>query len=124
MPRMIAFALGAACLCLGACAPRNPSDAAIYAIGDPDRGKALIAEVGCGACHQIPGVAGADGLVGPPLGTVGQRTIIAGVLPNTPENLARWIEAPQSVVPGNAMPNMELSNHDARDIAAYLYTLR
>ena len=53
-----------------------------------------------------------------------ERTIIAGMLPNTPGNMIHWLEAPQSVVPGNAMPNMELDDHDARDIAAYLYSLR
>jgi cytochrome c1 len=63
----------------------------------------LIAKYGCGACHQIPGVEGADGLVGPPLTNIGSRVYIAGVLPNTPDNLAAWIQNPQSYVPGNAM---------------------
>jgi cytochrome c2 len=91
---------------------------------DPHRGAKLIATLGCGACHSIPGISGARGLVGPPLDNIGARTIIAGLLPNTPENLARWIEAPQSVVPGNAMPNIGLNARDAADIAAYLDTLR
>lgn len=123
MPRLIPALLTLG-LSLAACAPQNPSDAQIKAIGDADRGHDLIAQVGCGACHQIPGVAGAAGLVGPPLDHIARRTVIAGVLPNNPQNLTHWLEAPQSVVPGNAMPNMELSNRDARDIAAYLYTLR
>jgi cytochrome c1 len=55
---------------------------------------------------------------------MGQRTIIAGLLPNTPPNMIRWLQAPQSVVPGNAMPNLALSDRDAADIAAFLYTLR
>ncbi|MBV9862688.1 MAG: c-type cytochrome [Alphaproteobacteria bacterium] len=92
--------------------------------GDSRHGARLIATFGCGACHSIPGVRDARGLVGPPLDNVGSRTIIAGLLPNTPENLLTWLKAPQSVVPGNAMPNMGLSDHDARDVAAYLYTLR
>ncbi len=50
--------------------------------------------------------------------------IIAGLLPNTPENLEAWLENPQAIVPGNAMPNMELKKDEARDIATYLYTLR
>ncbi|HEY1433445.1 MAG TPA: c-type cytochrome, partial [Stellaceae bacterium] len=77
-----------------------------------------------GSCHTIPGIREARGRVGPPLDNIGERTIVAGLLPNTPDNLMRWLETPQSVVPGNAMPNMGLSDHDARDVAAYLYTLR
>lgn len=87
-------------------------------------GAKLIGQLGCGACHEIPGIPGAAGLVGPPLSNFGARMIIAGMLPNTPDNLVHWLRAPQSVVPGNAMPNMELDDHDARDVAAYLYTLR
>lgn len=92
--------------------------------GDPQRGRAEIERIGCGACHEIPGVAGAAGEVGPPLAGIGRRTVIAGLLPNTPPNMERWLEAPQGVAPGNAMPNMEIDDHDARDVAAYLYTLR
>ena len=61
---------------------------------------------------------------GPPLTRIGDRTYIAGMLRNTPANLVRWIREPQAVIPGNAMPNMGVSEADARDIAAYLYTLR
>jgi cytochrome c1 len=91
---------------------------------DPRHGAVLMAQHGCGACHSIPGVTGARGRVGPPLDAFGQQAMIAGMLPNTPDNLATWIKTPQSVTPGNAMPNTELSDHDARDIAAYLDTLR
>ena len=121
MPRLILACLFCA-MTLAACAPK-PAPTALTG-GDPDRGKTLIGSAGCGACHTTPGVRGARGLVGPPLTQIASRSIIAGVLPNTPSNLIRWIEAPQSVVPGNAMPNMELNDHDARDIAAYLETLR
>lgn len=93
-------------------------------IGNAGDGAAVIAKLGCGACHNIPGIPDAVGRVGPPLDNIGVRTIIAGLLPNTPDNLVHWLRAPQSVVPGNAMPNMELDDHDARDVAAYLYTLR
>jgi cytochrome c2 len=92
--------------------------------GDPQRGAALIKSVGCGACHFIPGIGDADGKVGPPLTDEGDRAIIAGVLANTPDNMITWLKDPQSVVPGNAMPNLGLNDHEARDIAAYLYTLR
>jgi cytochrome c2 len=92
--------------------------------GHPRQGAKLIASVGCGTCHAIPGIAHAYGRVGPPLSGIADRTVIAGMLPNTPRNMIAWLKAPQSVVPGNVMPNMELDDHDARDIAAYLYTLR
>src|SRR5579884_3358857 len=115
-------ALGAGLsFCLCACA-QTPARTA-SAIGDPGRGQALIAADGCGGCHEIPGVRGANGLVGPPLIHMGRRTVLAGLLPNTPTNMIRWVQTPQAVVPGDAMPNMELSDHDARDIAAYLETL-
>jgi cytochrome c1 len=61
-------------------------------------------------------------MVGPPLDGVGRRAVIAGMLENTPQNLAHWIRHPQSVVPGNAMPDLGLSRQDANDIAAYLYS--
>jgi len=86
-----------------------------------ERGPALITQYGCGACHAIAGVANARGEVGPPLTQFGRRAYIAGVLINNPDNLVKWLCAPQSVVPGNAMPNTGLTEEDARDIAAYLY---
>lgn len=79
---------------------------------------------GCGSCHVIPGHALGTGLVGPPLTGFARRTIIAGRLPNTPDNLDQWLEHPQAVVPGNAMPDMDINQRQANDIAAYLYTLR
>lgn len=91
--------------------------------GDAQRGAKLIADFGCAACHTVPGVNGARGTVGPPLTRFAVRGYIAGMLRNTPPNLVRWIRDPQGVVPGNAMPNMGLTDAEARDIAAYLYTL-
>jgi cytochrome c1 len=69
-------------------------------------------------------VAGADGLVGPPLAGIASRAYIAGVLPNAPDNMLRWIRDPKSVDPLTAMPNTGVTPSDARHIAAYLYTLR
>ena len=92
--------------------------------GDPQKGKAEIVAYGCGSCHTIPGVAGADGMVGPPLLSWSRRSIIAGEVPNTPANLIRWIEMPQAIEPGTAMPNLGVKEDEARNIAAYLYTLR
>lgn len=92
--------------------------------GDPDRGAELITRYGCGTCHEVPGIKDADGLVGPPLDHFANRAYIAGVLPNSKDNLEKWIEHPQSIVPGNAMPDLGVTPHDAEDITAYLYTLR
>jgi cytochrome c1 len=92
--------------------------------GDPERGKTAISRRGCPTCHTIPGVAGAHGLVGSPLAGVASRVYIGGVLPNTPANLVRWIENPPAVDPQTAMPNLGIGEREARDIAAYLYTLQ
>jgi len=92
--------------------------------GDPANGKALLQSYGCGSCHVIPGIRTARGLVGPPLLYFSRRTMIAGELPNSPDNLARWIENPQSIEPATAMPNLGVSSDKARDMAAYLYTLQ
>lgn len=92
--------------------------------GDPGRGKQELAGFGCGSCHTIDGVTGAHGKVGPPLSGIGERSMIAGEAPNTPENLIRWIEDPQSIEPNTAMPNLGVGGQAARDMAAYLYTLR
>jgi cytochrome c len=92
--------------------------------GDPKRGAQIIREVGCGSCHIIPGIRPARGLVGPPLMLFAHRTYIAGQIPNTPENLIAWVRDPPAIEPGTAMPNLGLDEQQARDIAAYLYTLR
>ncbi|AUW57042.1 cytochrome C [Sphingobium sp. SCG-1] len=90
--------------------------------GDAARGKQLLSSYGCGGCHNIPGVAQAQGMVGPPLDTIGARGFIAGRLENTPANMERWIENPQEMSPGTAMPNLGVGHRDARDMTAYLYT--
>jgi cytochrome c len=92
--------------------------------GDPQRGADLVKNYRCGGCHDIPGIANAEGNVGPPLHRIGTRTYIAGFLRNSPDNMAFWIQNPQRVVPGNAMPQMNIPQEDARDIAAFLYTLK
>ena len=92
--------------------------------GNARRGKQQIVAYGCGSCHVIPGITGANGMVGPPLTSWSQRRIIAGEVTNTPDNLVYWITVPQSIEPGVAMPNLGVSDGQARDIAAYLYTLK
>jgi cytochrome c len=92
--------------------------------GDPQKGRAQLAAFGCGACHLIPGVDHAYGVVGPPLTQFAQRSYIAGEVTNSPSNLVQWIMTPQSIEPGTAMPNLGVTEAQARDMAAYLYTLR
>jgi cytochrome c len=92
--------------------------------GDPERGRTALTSYGCGACHQIPGVPGAVALTAPPLIGISQRSYLAGMLENTPENLMLWIQHPRSVNPHTAMPEQGVSKQDARDMAAYLYSTR
>jgi len=91
--------------------------------GTPAHGRELFVRYGCGSCHAIPGVHQANGTAGPPLLRFGQRTFIAGQRRNTPQNLVPWLQHPQHIEPGTAMPEMGVTAADARDIAAYLYTL-
>lgn len=88
------------------------------------RGRVLMERYHCGSCHTVPGVAAARGTLAVTLQAYGQRSYIAGRVANRPAMLARWIMAPESVVPGTAMPNMGVSAPDAHDIAAYLGSLR
>lgn len=88
--------------------------------GDPSSGAHVMEVKGCGTCHTISGVEGARGEVGPPLDGLAERRVIAGRLPNTEANLVRWIRDPQIVEPGVAMPDLDLSEEEARDVAAFL----
>jgi cytochrome c2 len=91
--------------------------------GDAKAGRRAIRKYGCPACHTISGVPGARGLVGPPLNGMAERSYIAGELPNTPANLMHWIQHPHEVEPHTVMPEMNVTEDDSRDIAAYLYLL-
>ena len=102
---------------------QSMEQAAALTGGHPENGPALIARYGCASCHAIPGVRGADREVGPPLAGIARRMYIAGVLTNTPEHMVEWIQDPPRVDSLTAMPNMGVTARDARDIAAFLYTL-
>lgn len=116
--------LAAALLCgAGGCIQGEAERAVRVAGGDPDRGQELMHEYACGSCHVIPGVAAANSLAGPPLSHWAERHYIAGALWNTPESLIRWIMEPQEVEPGTAMPDMGVTEEEARHMAAYLFTL-
>ena len=92
---------------------------------DPARGRAIVASGahGCAACHTIPGIRSPRGIVGPPLGGMAQRGFIAGQLPNRPEVLVAFLQNPPALIPKTGMPDVGLSPQQARDIAAFLYTL-
>ena len=90
--------------------------------GDPSRGEAMFIQYGCGSCHGVKHVRKATGMVGPPLDGIAIRAMIAGKLPNQPDNMVRWIRDPQQVTPGTDMPDLHVSQRDARDITAFLYT--
>ena len=96
--------------------------ATAFAAAPADEAKAIIAQQ-CSACHRVPGVPGAVGDVGPSLAGIARQQVIAGKLPNNPANMVRWLMHPQKEVPGTAMPEMGLSEDQAKKIAAYLATL-
>ena len=90
--------------------------------GDPDRAPELIRRYGCGGCHTITGIPGADGQVGPPLSDLIHRLYIGGVAVNSADQLTQWIVSPQQFSPYSAMPTTGTSEEEARDITAYLYS--
>jgi len=104
--------------------PPEPARAKTMRPPDPERGRQAMQQYACRSCHVIPGIVGKPKVhVGPPLGQAGDRRYVAGVLPNTPENMVRWIMEPQAVNPRTAMPDLGVTRQDARDMAAYLYDL-
>lgn len=92
--------------------------------GQIARAVPLMLANGCAGCHTIDGVPGAQGLVGPTLGSsLPQKVYIAGTLQNTPANMIAWLRRSRDMQPRTAMPSTGISEQDARDIAAYLYSL-
>ncbi|HUN84812.1 MAG TPA: c-type cytochrome [Terracidiphilus sp.] len=92
--------------------------------GNAMRGEQVIASYKCGSCHTIPGIRDANGVFGPPLNKIARRSILAGEFPNEPEILTRWVKSPTTMKPATAMPDLGLTESQARDAAAYLETLR
>ena len=124
MPRnCIAYVFAALLLC--ACGSEDSERLWIGRnAGEAGRGRVAMQQYACHSCHTIPGVVGADKVTCPPLSGIASRMYIAGALPNTPENMLRWIEHPQQVDPLTAMPDMGVKERDALDMVAYLYTLK
>lgn len=122
--RLLLFML-AVMLATSACGPSKvEKEAAAMTGGDIRRGVTAIGKYGCPSCHTIPGIENAHATVGPPLTQIARRQYLGGHLVNTPDNMLRWLQHPQQVDPRNAMPEMGITERDARDISAYLYTLR
>jgi cytochrome c len=111
-------------LVVSACSREDDRRIKQWTGGEPSRGREIIRIYGCSSCHSIPGIPGADGLVGPPLERIASRAYIAGRTPNTPANMMRFIAHPHGTERDTAMPEMGIPDQDVRDIAAYLYTLR
>lgn len=121
-PRWSSLLLAAACATLAACdgpPDRTPT------LGDADsqRGRRLVMQHGCTACHAFPDVAWPRGTLGPSLEDFGRQGLIAGRLPNQPGVLMAFVRDAPSLVPGTAMPAFVMSDQDARDVTAYLVQL-
>lgn len=121
---LLLFIVAGASLTASACADSSVRQAEQLTGGHVSTGKAAIGKYGCGACHTIPGIDGATAVVGPPLSNIAVRQYLGGHLINTPDNMKQWIQHPQKIDPQNAMPEMGVTDEDARDITAFLYTLR
>jgi cytochrome c1 len=89
--------------------------------GDPQVGRQLMADKGCGGCHTLAGLPTATGVTGPNLTNIALRPTIAGEsIPNSPDMLVRWLLDPPALKPGTTMPNLGLSQTEARDLVAFL----
>jgi cytochrome c len=91
--------------------------------GDPNDGRRLFVATGCGGCHTLPAIPAATGVIGPNLTNVVLRPTLAGeTIEMSPDNLIRFLLDPAALKPGTSMPNLGLSEQQARDIAAYMYS--
>lgn len=120
MRRKLLAALLIAPPMLSACAPEIDYEPRVIG-GDAERGRVALVRHECGVCHVIPGIGAAVGQVGPELDDYSQRPYVAGKFPNEPATLVRWIVDAPAMAPRTAMPAIEMSQQEARDIATYLY---
>ena len=125
LPSLDAAAYGRLQAGAGDCELDRPERVA-PAHGRAPREQALMAlrQYACTGCHEIPGAVDSGPQVGPPLAGFGRRSAFAGAVPNTRENLMRWIRSPQSLRPGTAMPDLEVSDEHAAQMADYLLSLK
>jgi cytochrome c oxidase subunit 2 len=89
----------------------------------PATGQRVFEQQACLNCHTVKGTI-ATGRFGPDLTHLMSRdTIGSGILPNTPDNLKRWITDPNDFKPGCLMPAMHLTDRQNAEITSYLLTL-
>ena len=96
------------------------------AVFDPrlEEARAMFLSFSCVNCHTVSGTA-ASGTFGPDLSHLMSRnTLGSGVIPNSEENLRAWVKDPQTIKPGNLMPNMQLSARELDQVVAYLASLK
>lgn len=114
-----------ALLCLGLAACNGPPDRTpTLADADAKRGRQLVIDKGCVACHTLPDVKWPRGGLGPSLDGFGRQSLIAGRLPNQPGTLMQFVRNAPALVPGTAMPAISMTDQEARDVTAYLLQLR
>src|SRR3990170_2870982 len=102
--------------------PSRPPAKAVELSGAAAAGKEVFLSKGCIACHRAPNVPEAQGTLGPNLAGIGNPTThpkIAAVVDNTPENMKRWLQEPQKVKPGSAMPSLGLTDAEAANLTAF-----
>jgi mono/diheme cytochrome c family protein len=99
----------------------KPTEAKPYSI---EHVQVMFRQYACDNCHLIDGMVGPRTHVGPSLANWRQRKYIAGILPNSPDNLVRWIMEPQTVSPHTMMPDLDVIEPHARQMARYLMTAR
>jgi cytochrome c oxidase subunit 2 len=88
------------------------------------KGQVVFTRESCAGCHTIRGTS-AQGTVGPDLSDFGSRRTIGGAtVPNTPDELAKWITNSQAIKPGNIMPPISLSPSDLQSVVTYLEGLK
>ena len=87
-------------------------------------GRALFISKACTGCHTIQGMIEAQGQVGPELTHAVSNSLIAGVLPNTEENLKKWLKDPTAVKPETIMPDQSLTDSEIDALIAFLRTLK
>lgn len=119
--RPTSLATAATCLALVLLGCGSAESQNLVPQGDPDRGRQLTIQYGCASCHAIPDVSSVREGIGPDLHSFRDQALIAGQFPNRPEELIPWLQNPQERIPGTVMPNLGLTEQDARDIAAFLY---
>lgn len=120
VPRLACVAIA---FVLAACTGASRRNMAGLAGGNADRGRAAAERYGCNACHAIAGMPDPSVVAAAPITGIADRAYIGGTLANTPENLVKWIRYPREIKPLTAMPDLAVSEKDARDIAVYLYSL-